>query len=65
MSDLPVSRDFDGRFRVEGFEELSFTTQGDAQKAAMLAEHYFMLRCAREMLQESRFRLAAAKAQVA
>lgn len=58
---LAVFRDYNLAWKVEGYEELSFTTEDDAIQAAELATHYYIDRHSREMQQESRFGRAASR----
>ncbi len=59
---LEVYRDYDGSHRIDGYHELSFTTESDAREAAALAERHCREMVARAMGQESRYRRAAEKA---
>jgi hypothetical protein len=61
MSALPIFRDYDGRYKVEGYEEYSFTTEADAKAAGAVAIHHFIGRYSQEMASESRRRRAAGK----
>jgi hypothetical protein len=61
MSALSIIRDYDGRYKVKGYEELRFSTLEDAEAAAELALYYFVDRQALEMEQDRRYRQAAEK----
>lgn len=64
MPDLPAYFDIvDGKWRLRGYEELSFSTEADAQSAAELALYYFIDRHSREMQQEQRYRRAEQRAK--
>lgn len=52
---MTPERDFNGRWRLMGHEQHSFTTEADALSAAELARDYAMSLCS----QESRYRRAA------
>jgi hypothetical protein len=63
MSAMPVRRDYDGKFVVEGYEDLRFSTEDDAEQAAEMCLHYYIDRMSREIQQESRYRRAAERAK--
>lgn len=63
MSALPVKRDYDGRFFVEGYEDLKFSTEEDAESPAELALYYYVDRSAAEARQDQRYRRAAERAK--
>lgn len=59
MSALPIRRDYDGTWKIEGYEELSFSSEDDAESAAELALFYYVDRIGRDQDQEHRYREAA------
>jgi len=63
MMGLPIYRDFDGTYKVEGYEEFSFSTEEDARQAGQVAIHYFVDRHSVEMANDSRYRRAAQRAK--
>jgi hypothetical protein len=52
-------RDYDGTWRISGFEHLEFTTEADARTAAELAIQF----ASQAAAQEWRYRRVAQKAQ--
>lgn len=62
---MHAERDWNGRHRVAGFEHLEFSCEADARAAIALAEQYHEGLLSAAMLQESRYRAAAARAKVA
>jgi hypothetical protein len=63
MSALPIRRDYDGSYRIEGYAELRFSTLDDAESAAELALYYYVDRSAAEASQDQRYRRAAERAK--
>jgi len=56
-------RDYDNTFRLEGHEQISFSTEADARAAAELARKYADDLVSRAMSQESRYRRAEQRAK--
>ena len=56
---MNTTRDYNGTFKVSGFEELEFTTERDARHAICLATQY----AAEQQVMEFRFRRAAERAK--
>jgi hypothetical protein len=61
MSGLPIYKDHDGSWRIQGYSEFPFSTREDAQFAGEVAIHHFIHRYSQEMASESRRRRAAGK----
>jgi hypothetical protein len=60
---MTPERDYTGRWRLAGHEQHSFTTEADARSAAAVARDHAKLQIALAMMQESRYRRAAKRAQ--
>jgi hypothetical protein len=58
-----IYRDYDSTHKVQGFERIAFSTEADARAAAEMARDYATLQIGLAMLQESRYRRAAKRAQ--
>ena len=56
---MKLERDYNGRYRLAGYEHLEFTTEADARNAAELAIQF----ASQAAAQEWRYRRAAQKAQ--
>jgi hypothetical protein len=62
---MNIHRDYNGQWRIEGYESLPFSTEADAANAAELM-HQHAARCVGEqMLREMRHRSAAKAAETA
>ncbi len=60
---MEIYRDYDLRWKIKGYEDISFTTRGDAEEAAELADRHTRSLISQAMAQESRYRRAASLAQ--
>jgi hypothetical protein len=62
---MHAERDWNGKHRVSGFEQLEFSTEADARAAIELAQQYHEQKLSAAMSQEARYRAAAERAEKA
>lgn len=62
---MNIYRDYNDRWKIEGYDDISFSTRTDAEEAAELADRHTRSLISQAMAQESRYRRAAARGEVA